>query len=323
MADEQKAQAPPDEASDLASDRCPNCDGPLKSFWDQPESLCPKCRIFVEILRPRGVSGLSSEPVSEGLHHRLGLAKYHLMSEELDEEELEDEQPKVELEAGPPERYPPAPSVESPRPEVALSEPPGTVPVSASEPPRKEREEPPEPPAAESSDAGIPGEETGETPGESFPEPEVTVEEIPPPPEAEAAPEVEVYGEQGPQLLIEEPVEAVPQYREVPPPPIAMAESAQAAVRAPVTRPPRPRRSHRVVFYAGGVNVAFGGAVLFLGSFLHDFFRVPFIGESYGAFGPLNLFAAQLGAVFVALGLAAMAASARRGRRRSRQAAGG
>src|SRR6266545_3337214 len=286
MADEQKAQAPPDEASDLVSDRCPNCDGPLKSFWDQPESLCPKCRIFVEILRPRGVSGLSSEPVSEGLHHRLGLAKYHLMSEELDEEELEDEQPKVELEAGPPERYPPAPSVESPRPEVALSEPPGTVPVSASEPPRKEREEPPEPPAAESSDAGIPGEETGETPGESFPEPEVTVEEIPPPP-------------------------------------IAMAESAQAAVRAPVTRPPRPRRSHRVVFYAGGVNVAFGGAVLFLGSFLHDFFRVPFIGESYGAFGPLNLFAAQLGAVFVALGLAAMAASARRGRRRSRQAAGG
>src|SRR6266571_8021892 len=179
MADEQKAQAPPDEASDLASDRCPNCDGPLKSFWDQPESLCPKCRIFVEILRPRGVSGLSSEPVSEGLHHRLGLAKYHLMSEELDEEELEDEQQKVELEAGPPDRYPPAPPAESPPPEPAAVEASGATAIPVDDGPSTEGDqEPPEPPAPE-SDASIPTSEFDETPPEPLPQPEITLEEIP------------------------------------------------------------------------------------------------------------------------------------------------
>ncbi len=156
-----------------------------------------------------------------------------------------------------------------------------------------------------------------------MPEPEITLEQIPPPPDAEAAPEVEVYGEQGSQLVIEEPVEAVSRYREVPPLPMAQAESVTAAARVSSTRPLRPRRSHRVIFYAGGVNVAFGGAVLVFGSFLHDFFRVPFIGETYDAFGPLNLFAAQLGALFVVLGVVAMTAAARRGRRPSRQTAGG
>src|SRR5207247_4401808 len=37
MADEPAPRAPPDGGSELPSDRCPNCGGPLKSFWDQPE----------------------------------------------------------------------------------------------------------------------------------------------------------------------------------------------------------------------------------------------------------------------------------------------
>ncbi|HYU06237.1 MAG TPA: zinc ribbon domain-containing protein [Thermoplasmata archaeon] len=323
MVDEPAPEAPPDAGSELPPDRCPNCDGPLKSFWDQPEALCPRCGIFVEILRPRGVTGSPAEPVAEGLVHRLGLAKYHLMSEELDEEEIEAEPQQVELEAGPPARYPPAPSAESPPPEPAAGEAPETTAVSVEERgPDEGEKETPESPVPE-SDAPIPTDEYDQTPPEPLPEPEVTIEEIPPPPEAEAAPEVEFYGEQGSQLLIEEPVEAVSRYREIPPPPMAVAESVQTAARAPSTRPPRPRRSHRVVFYVGGVNVAFGGAVLVFGSFLHDFFRVPLIGQSYNAFGSLNLFAAQLGALFMALGLAAMAAAARRGRRQSRRAAGG
>jgi len=322
MADEPAPQAPPDVSSELPSDRCPNCGGPLKSFWDQPEALCPKCRIFVEILRAGGMRGSPSEPVAESLHHRLGLAKYHLMSEELDEEELEDEPQKVELEAGPPARYPPAPPAESLPPEPAAVEASGATAIPVDDRQSTEREEePPEPPALE-SDASIPTEDD-ETPPEPLPQPEITVEDIPPPPEAEAAPEVEVYGEQGSQLVIEEPVERVSRYREVPPVPMARTESVQAAARVSSTRPPRPRRSHRVIFYAGGVNVAFGGAVLVFGSFLHDFFRVPFIGESYDVFGPLNLFAAQLGALFVVLGVVAMMAAARRGRRPTRQTAGG
>src|SRR6266545_1808535 len=166
------------------------------------------------------------------------------------------------------------------------------------------------PPPAPESDSPVPIEESDETPPEPLPQPEITVEEIPPPPEAEAAPEVEVYGEQGSQLLVEEPVEAGARYREAPPPPIARAAAVQAAARVPSARAPRPRRSHRVIFYVGGVNVAFGGVVLLFGSFLHDFFRVPFIGRSYTAFGSLSLFAAQLGVLLVVVGLAAMAAAA-------------
>src|SRR6266498_2991630 len=108
MVEEQAPDAPRDAGSELPPDRCPNCGGPLKSFWDQPEALCPKCRIFVEILRPAAASGSMMEPVAEGLVHRLGLAKYHLMSEELDEEEPEAEPPKVEFEAGPPMRDSPS-----------------------------------------------------------------------------------------------------------------------------------------------------------------------------------------------------------------------
>jgi len=321
MDDEPAPRAPPDGGSELSPDRCPNCGGPLKSFWDQPEALCPECRIFVEILRAGSVRGSPSEPVAESLHHRLGLAKYHLMSEELDEEDLEDEPQKVELEAGPPERYPPAPPAERLPPEPAAVEASGATAIAVDDRSTEGDLEPPEPPAPE-SDASIPTEDD-ETPPEPLPQPEITVEEIPPPTDAEAAPEVEVYGEQGSQLVIEEPVERVPRYREVPPLPMAQAESVQAAGRVSSTRPLRPRRSHRVIFYAGGVNVAFGGAVLVFGSFLHDFFRVPFIGESYGVFGPLNLFAAQLGAIFVVLGVVAMTAAARRGRRPTRQTAGG
>ncbi len=321
MDDEPAPRAPPDGGSELSPDRCPNCGGPLKSFWDQPEALCPECRIFVEILRAGSVRGSPSEPVAESLHHRLGLAKYHLMSEELDEEDLEDEPQKVELEAGPPERYPPAPPAERLPPEPAAVEASGATAIAVEDRSTEGDLEPPEPPAPE-SDASIPTEDD-ETPPEPLPQPEITVEEIPPPTDAEAAPEVEVYGEQGSQLVIEEPVERVPRYREVPPLPMAQAESVQAAGRVSSTRPLRPRRSHRVIFYAGGVNVAFGGAVLVFGSFLHDFFRVPFIGESYGVFGPLNLFAAQLGAIFVVLGVVAMTAAARRGRRPTRQTAGG
>ena len=321
MVDEQAPDARRDAGSELPPDRCPNCGGPLKSFWDQREALCPKCRIFVEILRPAAASGSPMEPVAEGLVHRLGLAKYHLMSEELDEEEIEAESLKIELEAGPPTRD--SPPVESASPAPIADEPLEVAVAPVGERGPEEGEEAQPEPQAPASDVPAPSEEDTEAPLEPLPPPEVSLEQIPPAPEAELAPEHEVYGEQGSQLLIEEPLTAGPRYPQIPPPPETIAESPAASARAASNRPRRPPRSHRVVFYVGGMNVAFGGAVLLLGSFLHDFFRVPFVGQSYEAYGPLNLFAAQLGAVFVALGLAAMAAASRRGRRPSRRAVGG
>ena len=75
----------------------------------------------------------------------------------------------------------------------------------------------------------------------------------------------------------------------------------------------RPRRWHRVLFYAGSVLVAFGGSGLALGSVLHDVFRVPFFGSAYDAFGNLNVSASIFGAAFLSAGFAAMAAGARAG----------
>lgn len=75
----------------------------------------------------------------------------------------------------------------------------------------------------------------------------------------------------------------------------------------------RPRGWHRVLFYAGSILVAFGGSGLALGSLLHDVFRVPFFGQSYDAFGSVNVSTAFFGALFLLAGIAAMVVGARAG----------
>lgn len=92
-------------------------------------------------------------------------------------------------------------------------------------------------------------------------------------------------------------------------------ETVEAETEASVEAesPVKPRRRDRIIFYVGAVHVVLGGAGLLLGSILHDLFRVPFIGQAYEAFGPLNVSAAGLGGLLLAAGVGAMALGARGG----------
>ncbi|MFQ6128487.1 MAG: hypothetical protein ACE5QW_06255 [Thermoplasmata archaeon] len=73
----------------------------------------------------------------------------------------------------------------------------------------------------------------------------------------------------------------------------------------------RPRvMRDRILFYLGIVLVVLGGPVLSLGSFAHDMYNIPLIGEAFHVFGWLNmtflavgLFLFALGVVFIALSL--------------------
>jgi len=76
------------------------------------------------------------------------------------------------------------------------------------------------------------------------------------------------------------------------------------------------------VYYVGVFYVTIGGAGLVLGSFLHDLFRVPLFGESYTAFGRLNVGAVFIGMVLLGVGFAAMAVGMHRTPMRTRGAAG-
>ena len=66
----------------------------------------------------------------------------------------------------------------------------------------------------------------------------------------------------------------------------------------------------------------FDRVLLVLGSFLHDLFRVPLFGESYTAFGRLNVGAVFIGMVLLGVGFAAMAVGMHRTPMRTRGAAG-
>lgn len=100
------------------------------------------------------------------------------------------------------------------------------------------------------------------------------------------------------------------------------APSAEADVAAPPApasaAAPQPRGWHRILFYAGSLLVAIGGSGLALGSVLHDFFRVPWFGGAYDAFGNLNATTLAFGSVVLVAGVVAMAVGARAGTRRRR-----
>ena len=76
------------------------------------------------------------------------------------------------------------------------------------------------------------------------------------------------------------------------------------------------------ILVPGIVLAALGGPGLVLGSFLHDFLRVPWVGQTYEAFGPLNVLAASIGGVLLLGGVIAIGLGLRGGILRSGRASG-
>ncbi len=65
-------------------------------------------------------------------------------------------------------------------------------------------------------------------------------------------------------------------------------------------------RREKLLFYLGVILILVGGPGVALGSWLHDWFRIPFPGpeySSYDVFGPVNRFVAVLGLVVLIIGI--------------------
>ncbi|MGQ0798183.1 MAG: hypothetical protein ACT4OI_10050 [Methanobacteriota archaeon] len=336
-----KARPPPE--STLPTDRCPNCEGPLKVLSDQPEALCPACGIYVEVLRPIASAEPTVESGPDAVRRRRDLAKFYLTYEDLEDELTEVEtEVQEEIEAPAPTEAPPAAAADAkapkgvpePVPEEERHEAPRPVeappPTETGQPaPVEPTPTPPTPESVPAPEDTVPPAppEPSEVPEPTEP-PEVIVEPEPSPVEADAGAVVEDSGSgAATELIVEEPPYDG-SYPEEPAPERWVQEAVQPAVaataeEAAVPAAPKPRRADRLIFYVGATIVVFGGTGLMLGSILHDMFRVPFMGQAYEAFGPLNTMAAFLGAIFLASGLGAMAFGARRGSRRKERAAGG
>ena len=280
-------------------------------------------------------AGKTEKPAStptEDVASRKQWAKFLLNYEsEVGEEGLEpqDEKPV-------PEEPSPAKGAES-TPETPVAPQAETVPfetVTAPSPEAAPEGKPPEAP----SEPGLPEDRARKGPKTSDRESstqEIQETELPPPAEAVPEPIPEVDGEV-PTLVDEivpaepviepeaEPVEAEFDSQAAPLPaarasPVPKAQSVAARSAAP----PVPRsRWRRAFYYVGVFYVTLGGAGLILGSFLHDFFRVPLFGGAYDAFGRLNMDAALIGTIFVGVGFAAMAVGLRRISMRTVSAAG-
>ncbi|MFQ5909668.1 MAG: hypothetical protein ACE5IJ_02980 [Thermoplasmata archaeon] len=69
----------------------------------------------------------------------------------------------------------------------------------------------------------------------------------------------------------------------------------------------------RFFFYLGIALIALGGPFLSLGSFAHDMYRIPVVGEAFGVFGWLNITFLVAGLLVLALGVALVALSLRGG----------
>ncbi len=326
MVKKKRPKARPTPEPTLPTDRCPNCDGPLKIISDQPEALCPACGIYVEVLRPLVATEAPVESGPDAVRRRRDLAKFYLTYEDL-EEELTDVEAEVQEEIEKPEPGEASePTVQEAVPSTATALPPAEVPP----PPETTPPVPVEVPAPIPLPSPEPTPEPEEIVPPPSPEPpEVIVESERAPGEAEAGSIVEDAGSGGTtELIVKEPPYWA-RYPEEPAPETWVEEAVEREAAAAAAEAEAPsavatlRRADRVIFYVGATNVAFGGSGLLLGSVLHDMFRVPFMGQAYEAFGPLNLTAALFGAIFLAVGLGVMAFGARRGSRRKERAAGG
>jgi hypothetical protein len=77
--------------------------------------------------------------------------------------------------------------------------------------------------------------------------------------------------------------------------------------------PPSRLLRDRVLFYLGVSLIIIGGPVLSLGSYAHDRYKIPLIGDAYDAFGWLNITYLAAGIVLFLVGLGLIALSLRGG----------
>jgi len=220
-----------------------------------------------------------------------------------------------------------------PRAEPAPVEPPI---AAMPEPAPEEKATEATAPSEEQFLEGPPAEGEPTPPAVEQPESPPPPDDFPPPPEAESKPE-SIPEDEGElptppdEIVPAEPI-AEPEFEPLPPEPVMQAPMpAERTVPVATAQsvPPRSRATHiqrsrwrRVVYYVGVFYVTIGGAGLVLGSFLHDLFRVPLFGESYVAFGRLNVGAVLIGMILLGVGFAAMAVGMRRTPMRTRGAAG-
>lgn len=79
----------------------------------------------------------------------------------------------------------------------------------------------------------------------------------------------------------------------------------------PDSEKPRRMMRERILFYAGLAMVLLGGPAIAVGSWLHDFLRLPFGGEAYSEFGWFNRAVSAIGLVLLLTGIMTLILSLR------------
>jgi len=326
MGDE--GERPPPGREGLARDRCPSCGGKLVFEPGREQGFCPIEGLYVEVIVPpppdadrpplvrsQVLQATKRELVQLGKSYglRVSGSKTDLLTRllrymddhgiDLSPEELEEKAgesaPAAGIapgeadrgEAGPPPAEasplrppPPHGDVDTLLAEVEhLASQPGVEPPPEGGAPVPVEAEAPATTEEKSAEVGHPEEET--RPGE---------EGVPAEPEAPSMETVEPVVEGPAEETVEE--EAF------------LIEAAEA----PAVDPARLRRD-RAAFYVGTLLIAVGGPGLLVGSILHDAMRVPLFGDTFEAFGPLNVTAAILGAILLIGGIVAMGVGLRGG----------
>jgi hypothetical protein len=76
---------------------------------------------------------------------------------------------------------------------------------------------------------------------------------------------------------------------------------------------PENLKRDRVLFYSGVLLIIAGGPGMAFASWLHDLLRVPIVGESFQAFGWINIIVAVAGFIVLFLGIVFLVLSLRGG----------
>jgi hypothetical protein len=153
--------------------------------------------------------------------------------------------------------------------------------------------------------------EKGEIAEEEAPQVEAEVVEAPKEAGEELEPEEEEQLEFTPddyrddqEELWEEPAEAEVEVEAEAEPILDEAEMIRTAGRV---------RRDRILFYSGAGLLILGGPIIALSSWLHDWFRVPIIGDSYTVFGWINFYFVIAGLIIFFIGIILFAVSLRGG----------
>ena len=316
-----KGETPPPPEEGLARDRCPSCGGKLAYEPGRDQGFCAIEGIYVEVLVPPPEAErppLVREAVLHATKRDLQrLCKAYGQRTSGNKTDLLTRLLRYMDEHGidlPPEEIAEA-AVAAPEPGAGAPEGEPAKPSEEAKPPA------PGPPPLHGPDVDTllaEVEHLAAQPTAPPPPPE----EVPPKPAKEPPPEERPTKPE--PLFVEAASAAEPAPGEeaflleaagmahVGEPTAEEAAMVPVAAVAPAVDAARLRRD-RIAFYVGTLLVAAGGPGLIFGSILHDAFRVPLFGDTYEAFGPLNMAAALIGGVVLAGGLVAMGVGLRGG----------